>query len=54
MPQAQYTLGEMYETGVGVEVNLDEASKWYKLAAEQGNSEATKKLLKLKDATMRK
>lgn len=34
---AQYNLGVMYEYGEGVWQNLDEAEKWYKKAAEQGD-----------------
>ena len=35
---AQNVLGVMYKIGTGVEKNLDEAFKWYKKSAEQGNS----------------
>jgi len=37
---AQYSLGFCYENGFGVEEDRDEAMKWYKLAAENGNEDA--------------
>jgi len=33
---AQIYLGEMYDKGLGVIQNYEEAVKWYRLAAEQG------------------
>jgi len=39
-PQSQYKLGNMYENGQGVKVNLDEAAKWYKKSAAQNNQAA--------------
>ena len=35
MPWAQLRLGMYCETGVGVDVNVSEAIKWYKMAARQ-------------------
>ena len=35
MPWAQLRLGIYYNTGVGVDVNIPEAVKWYKMAARQ-------------------
>ena len=35
-PVAQYELGEIYQTGDEVPVNLERAFKWYSLSAEQG------------------
>ena len=35
-PQAQYTLGMMYQKGRGVAQNQSEAQKWYQKAAGQG------------------
>jgi len=35
---AQNNLGQCYENGTGVEVNIKEAIKWYRLSAENGNS----------------
>jgi TPR repeat protein len=43
-PNAQYYLGEMYEQGLGTEVNLEEAFKWYAKAAEKGHPYAKRKL----------
>jgi len=41
---AQYQLGEMYIWGEGVEIDLDESSRLYHLAAAQGFPEAVKAL----------
>lgn len=38
--QAQYTLGQIYEQGIGVEKNEEEAAKWYIKAANQGQFDA--------------
>ena len=37
---AQYTLGAMYATGIGVPQDDAEAVKWYRLAADQGQADA--------------
>ena len=37
---AQYGLGYMYYEGQGVPQDYEEAVKWYRLAAEQGDAEA--------------
>ena len=37
---AQYNLGWMYDDGVGVPPDEDEAARWYRLAAEQGHVRA--------------
>ncbi len=37
---AQYRLGVMYCIGLGAPMNLDEATKWWRLAAEQGHADA--------------
>ncbi len=37
-------IGLLYGKGKGVEQNDEEAIKWYRLAAEQGNEEAQKAL----------
>ena len=44
---AQLWLGFYCYRGKGVEKNLDEAVKWYRKAAAQGNAEAKKALEKL-------
>ncbi len=38
--QAQYRLGDLYETGLGVGRDFIEASKWYRRAARQGHTVA--------------
>ena len=35
---AQYYLGEMYRQGNGVQINLQEALKWYSLSSETNNA----------------
>src|SRR3954470_13266351 len=42
--RAQNNLGVMYENGQGVAQNLNEALKWYRLAAEQGYAGAQNNL----------
>jgi len=37
---AQYTLGYMYASGLGVPKRQAEAAKWYRLAAQQGHAKA--------------
>ncbi len=44
---AQYELGDMYAMGEGVAKNRDEALKWLRLAATQGNPNARKRLEEL-------
>jgi hypothetical protein len=41
---AQFVIGEMYSGGMGVKKNLDEARKWYTIAAKRGNVPARKRL----------
>jgi localization factor PodJL len=43
MPDSQYNLGILYARGIGVEVNLAEAYKWFTLAARDGDKDATAK-----------
>jgi flagellar biosynthesis GTPase FlhF len=43
--EAQFKVGEMYETGRGVEKNMVEAKRWITRAAAQGNEAANWKLL---------
>ena len=38
--EAQFNLGECYEFGIGVTKNLNEAIRYYRLAARQGYEEA--------------
>jgi TPR repeat protein len=39
-PLAQFTLGALYADGAGVAQNQEEAVRWYRLAAHQGNADA--------------
>lgn len=45
--EAEYNLGFMYENGDGVDVNLDEACRWYKMAANQGDEDAAEALKRI-------
>lgn len=47
--KAQLQLGIMYELGLGTQKDFQEASKWYQKAAIQGNAEAHKKLVEMKN-----
>jgi len=42
LPEAQFNMGLMFEMGQGVPQSADEAVKWYRMAAEQGNAKALK------------
>lgn len=42
--KAQFYLAACYDNGLGIEQNLGEAMKWYKLAAQQGETEAQTRL----------
>lgn len=44
---AQYQVAQMYEAGVGVGANQEEALKWYQLSAEQGSVPAQLSLAQL-------
>ena len=44
MRDAQDSLGWMYDTGRGVPQDDAEAVRWFRLAAEQGNAWAQKRL----------
>ena len=46
-PDSQYLLAELYENGDGVTRDLDEAAKWYRLAAERGDTDAKAALERL-------
>ena len=43
-PQAQYFLASMYENGMGVNKNLQEATRWYKESAKGGLAESQYKV----------
>ena len=38
--EAQFNLGTIYDSGQGVRQDYAEAARWYRKAAEQGNTEA--------------
>jgi hypothetical protein len=50
--QAQYSLGDAYEFGEGVQVNYILAQNWYKKAADQGYTHAADRLNKLQHASI--
>lgn len=52
-PQAQYTLGYMYYHGEGVPEDMDEALKWIRRAAAQGDVHALEALSSLASAGLR-
>jgi TPR repeat protein len=45
---AEYDLGVVYETGMGVPKDLNSAKSWYKKAADQGYADAKTRLNQLK------
>ena len=45
--EAQFRLGECYETGDGVDRDLQRAAEWYRLAAAQGHEPAKEALARL-------
>lgn len=45
--ESQYQLALCYRNGEGVEQSNEEAVKWYRKAAEQGNSDAQEALTEL-------
>ena len=44
MRRRKYYLGMVYEQGEGAAQDYDAATKWYRLAAEQGNAQAQYRL----------
>ena len=52
-PAAQYSMGLMYDQGTGVPRNLTEATRWYQLAAQNGDPDA-KAVLRAMGAEMQK
>lgn len=46
-PDSQFALGMMFERGQGVSASLDEAYKWYRLAADNGLTDAQVRLAEL-------
>nr|WP_228702996.1 hypothetical protein [Marinobacter gelidimuriae] len=45
--KAQRSLGELYENGSGIALDITIASRWYRLAAQQGDPIAKKHLERL-------
>lgn len=43
-PRGQYNVGRMYELGLGVEKSDEEAVKWFRMAADQGDADAQHKM----------
>lgn len=46
--EAQYNLGSLYATGKGVDKNLQEAYKWYSMAAVAGDEAARKRVAQMR------
>ncbi|KAF9986463.1 hypothetical protein BGZ65_007517 [Modicella reniformis] len=46
LSKAQYAMGYYYEVGISVPVDMDKAMEYYRLAADNGNKDATKRLEK--------
>ena len=49
-PPAQFSLGEAYEEGFGIEPDMKRAIFWYNKAAEFGDPDAEEKLSELSDS----
>ena len=48
--EAQYYLAVMYERGLGMDKNVDEAHRWYQRAADNGFAKAQKRIADIKQA----
>ena len=46
-PDSMYMLGNLYERGAGVKQDYDKALRWYRLASENGNRSANRKIKRL-------
>jgi hypothetical protein len=46
---AQYNIGRIYHLGLGVDANMDEALKWYRMSAAQDYEQAIEWLKKLEE-----
>lgn len=51
MAESYFYLGDMYEHGLGVQIDIDEAEKCYKKGAQKGCKEAEKRLKELRKTT---
>ncbi|RKP26016.1 hypothetical protein SYNPS1DRAFT_14817 [Syncephalis pseudoplumigaleata] len=47
LPKAEYALGYYYEVGIGVPSNINEAMRWYEIAASHGSRDARFRLSKV-------
>ncbi len=52
--KSQYRVGRFYEKGIGFNLNISEAKKWYEKAAAQGDSDAIAALKRLNGAEVAK
>lgn len=50
LPTAEFALGYYMEVGIGTQVNLAGAQRWYEKAAAQGNTDAADRLAALKQS----
>jgi TPR repeat protein len=50
LPEAQFNLGLLYDTGQGVPQNYAEAATWYRKAAERGNAKSQYSLGRMYEA----
>ena len=53
-PYGQYSIGFMYENGIGVEVSSKKSLEWYGKASELGYEPAQKRLANLQESQRRK
>ena len=49
LAKAEFAVGYFSENGIGTKPDLNEAKKWYRRAAAQGNKRALKRLKELQD-----
>ncbi|KAI8049919.1 hypothetical protein BDF22DRAFT_160273 [Syncephalis plumigaleata] len=54
LPKAEYAIGYYYEVGIGVASDMNEAMRWYELAASHGSRDARFRLNKTEGAKLRK
>ncbi|KAI9598655.1 hypothetical protein BDF19DRAFT_382249 [Syncephalis fuscata] len=51
LPKAEYAVGYYYEVGIGVDIDMAEAMRWYEKAASHGSRDAQFRLNKPESAT---
>lgn len=54
LAKAEFAVGYFYETGIGTTADIEEAKKWYKRAAAQGQTKAQDRLLAMKEVKGKK